>query len=41
MTEYNTAEIYDRPVKHMTVKGILRYVGVDMIPVRERGEDVR
>ena len=32
MTEYNSAEIYDRPVKHMSVKGIFRYAGVDMIP---------
>ena len=34
MTEENAAEIYDRPVKHMTVKGIFAYVDVDMIPWR-------
>ena len=36
-SEYNTAEIYDHPIKHMTVKGIFRYIGVDMIPWRNVG----
>ena len=36
MTEYNSAEIYDRPVKHMSVKGIFQYTGVDMIPLHDR-----
>jgi len=37
MTEHNSAEIYDHPVKHMSVKGIFRYAGVDMIPWRNVG----
>jgi len=32
MTEHNTAKIYDHPIKYMTIKGIFRYVGIDMIP---------
>jgi hypothetical protein len=37
MTAETAAEIYDRPVKHMTVKGIFRYVGIDMIRWRSVG----
>lgn len=37
MTEYDSAEIYDHPIKHMTVKGIFRYIGVDMIPWKGGG----
>jgi hypothetical protein len=28
---YDAAEIYDRPVKYMTVTGIFQYVGIDVI----------
>jgi predicted nucleic acid-binding Zn ribbon protein len=36
MTEYNSAEIYDHPIKHMTVKAIFRYARVEMIPLHDR-----
>lgn len=29
-----SAEIYDNPVPHMTVKGVFGYVGIDVIPLR-------
>lgn len=28
---YDTSEIYDNPGTHMTVRGMFRYVGVDVI----------
>lgn len=31
---YDAAEIYDRPVKHMTARGVFQYVGIDVIPWR-------
>lgn len=29
--KYNVSEIYDDPIEHMTTRGILRYVGIDII----------
>ena len=31
--EYDTAEIYDNPAAYMTLKGLFRYVDVDIIGV--------
>ena len=29
--KYNIDEIYDNPTSHMTIRGIFRYAGVEMI----------
>ena len=34
MTEYDSAEIYDHPIKYMSVRGIFRYINVDVIPFK-------